>query len=75
MSKKVYGVISLTGNRPGSLDAIDGSSLVDGDVAIAFIQNAFVYYYMLNESLGAPENSIPNIYRTSEMRHAFHSRA
>lgn len=56
MSNKIYGAISLTGGGAGALDAIDGATLADGDMAIV-ITSSRPHIYRLNASSGAAENS------------------
>lgn len=65
----IFGAIALTGGGDGKLDAIDGNSLDDGDVAIVTdATNNKAYVYTLDSSAGdgtgtdesSPELIIPN---------------
>jgi len=59
MANNIYGFIALTGGGTGALDAIDGTSLANLDMAEGIV-SGFKYSYALNASLGLPESS-PNI--------------
>ncbi len=58
-SSKTYTKSVLTGGASGSLDAIDGSDLSDGDRAIVFTSSTY-YIYWLDDDSAATESS-PNI--------------
>jgi hypothetical protein len=47
----------LTGGGSGSLDAVDGTSLASGDIAVTVDSNNVVYHHKLNPSSGAAESS------------------
>ncbi len=56
MASNIYGAILLTGGGTGALDAIDGSTLVDGDSAIVQTDGT-IYFYHLDATSGAAESS------------------
>jgi hypothetical protein len=56
MANKVYGFIALTGGGAGSLDSIDGTALVDKDMAVGVV-NGVAYEYYLNATSAAAESS------------------
>lgn len=56
MPSKFKPCIALIGGGVGALDAIDGAALADGDTAIV-ITDSGVYYYHLNATSSATENS------------------
>ena len=53
------GASCLIGGTTGCLDAIDGSTLNDGDVAVVAVSDVF-YFYILDSASGATESS-PNV--------------
>lgn len=55
MTKYVYAAISLIGGAAGSLDAISGDTLQDGDCAVVFSEG-YSYFYTLKENSGLTEN-------------------
>ena len=55
MPKYVYAAISLVGGSAGSLDALSGDTLQDGDCAVVFSQG-YSYFYTLKENSGMTEN-------------------
>jgi hypothetical protein len=55
MAQKWLPASSLTGGSEGSLDAIDGSNLSDGDRAIVIAD--LVYFYVLDDDSGLSESS------------------
>ena len=58
MASNFFGAIALTGGGTGSLDAINGNSLNDGDGAIVIEATLnTVYLYTLDSSSGASESS------------------
>jgi len=57
---KMYGRTALTGGAVGSLDALDGAKLNDGDAAIVITSGGLFYPYRLNATSGAAESS-PNV--------------
>jgi len=52
----IYGATALIGGGATALDSIDGADLSDGDAATV-ITDAGVYWYHLNATSGATENS------------------
>jgi len=56
MAVKIFGCADLIGGGIGSLDAIDGSLLADGDTAFVK-QETLIYWYHLNATSGASESS------------------
>lgn len=50
------GASCLTGGTTGCLDSFDGSTLNDGDVAIAAVSDVY-YFYILDSASGATESS------------------
>lgn len=56
MSDLTLALGALTGGASGALDAIDGAGLSDGDAAIVVLSTG-TYWYHLNASSGASENS------------------
>lgn len=52
----IYGATALTGGGATALDSIDGADLSDGDAATV-ITDAGVYWYHLNATSAATENS------------------
>ncbi len=54
---KLWAANSLTGGGTGALDAIDGASLTDGDIAIVVVSKDVTRVYQLNASSGAAESS------------------
>jgi len=56
MSKTAYCRTALTGGTADSLDAIDGSLLLDGDFAFVLAANVF-YMYLLDADSAAAESS------------------
>ena len=52
----IYKETALTGGGAGALDAIDGDSLSDGDIAMVF-SGSTVYLFELDASSGAAESS------------------
>lgn len=58
MANNFYGAIGLIGGGTGSLDAIDGALLGDGDGALVIdATNDKVYTYTLNSIIGGSESS------------------
>ncbi len=53
---KIYGCTALTGGGSGALDAIDGASLADKDMAVCVV-SGISYTYYLSASSGATEAS------------------
>jgi hypothetical protein len=57
MANKIYySATTLTGGAATALDYIDGTGLVDGDIAFVFI-GGVLYVYKLNATSGAAESS------------------
>ena len=56
MAYNFYGAVSLTGGATGSLDSIDGTSLISGDGAYVITSTGFYIYY-LSAASGAAESS------------------
>jgi len=56
MANKIRGFITLTGGGTGALDAISGSLLTDGDMAVGVV-NGIAYEYRLDATLGGSESS------------------
>lgn len=52
-----YPATGLTGGGSGDLDAIDGAGLSWGDKAIVLIGGGMVYFYSLDDTSGASEDS------------------
>lgn len=52
----IYGAIDLVGGLEGALDAINGDDLFENDNAVVFTDTN-VYFYRLDETSGATENS------------------
>ena len=61
MAKTAYLKTSLTGGAADSLDNIDGTGLLDGDVAFVTYSNT-LYVYLLDDDSGAAESS-PDVIR------------
>ena len=53
----VHKKTALTGGGAGALDAIDGNTLSNGDVAFVFIDTSTVNFYELDATSGAAESS------------------
>lgn len=56
MASKIYGFTALTGGGAGALDAIDGTNLVDLDMAVGVVTGTFRVYYLDVDS-GLAESS------------------
>ena len=52
----IYKKTALTGGATGALDAVDGNSLSDGDIAMVF-SGSTIYFYELDATSGAAESS------------------
>jgi len=57
MTNYVYAATALTGGANGSLDAIDGTALADGDSAVVLVPGQAVYHYSLDADSAATESS------------------
>ena len=57
MAKNNYLAYALTGGVTGALDAIDGTSLADQDMALVIVKGGFTYHYTLDATSGAAESS------------------
>ena len=57
MASNIYGATALIGGGTGAVDKIDGSSLVDKDITIAFVQGMGIYVYVLDADSGVSESS------------------
>ena len=57
MANYAYWATSLTGGGDGALDNIEGSTLADGDIAIAALSTDKMYFYRLDATSGAAESS------------------
>jgi hypothetical protein len=58
-TNRVYGAITLIGGAAGALDSIDGTDLIDKDMAITFVSGV-TYFYSLDADSAAAESS-PNV--------------
>jgi len=64
MAIGIYGATGLIGGGTGALDAIDGDDadgagtpLANGDIAFVGVPGVFIYFYILNATSGAAEDS------------------
>jgi hypothetical protein len=57
MPNYAYSCSALTGGGTGALDAINGSQLTDGDVAIVVTSTAQLYVFRLNATSARSEAS------------------
>ena len=57
MSSYIYAALALTGGGAGSLDAIDGAGLADGDGAIVMVPGDSIYCYFLDADSAELESS------------------
>ena len=58
MANKFFGATSLTGGGTGAMDAIDGSTLIDGDICdVTIASSDIMHRYTLSAASGAAESS------------------
>ena len=58
MANKFFGATSLTGGGTGAMDAIDGSTLIDGDICdVTIAASDIMHRYTLSAASGAAESS------------------